>query len=137
MLIKKYKLKTRSTSQLLFSSGLCDTGLTPLSHDHVLGKLSPLAVAGDSTSDGQRTSKITRTSCGHEVTTTPVVKTHIVSCFTGFLEIRMTGRRLDKVKDWKVRVEGEAITFDVFMDLLETQRASKEEEQKQKQGYSQ
>ena len=48
------------------------------------------------------------------------------------LEIRAVRPKVGQRNNLKVRVEGEAITSDEFLDLLETQRAAKEEEKKQK-----
>ena len=65
-----------------------------------------------STTDEQRTTKVTCASCGHEVATTPVVKTHIVSYFAGILEVRKDGPKVGQRNNLKVTVQGEAITSD-------------------------
>ena len=58
----------------------------------------------------------------------------IVSYFSGMLDIRIDGPKIGKRNDLKVWVEGEVITFDEFVDLLEEQKASKEAEKKHKKG---
>ena len=64
---------------------------------------------------------------------TPVLKTRIVSYFSGMLDVRTDGPKIGKWNNLKVRVEGEVTTSDEFVDLLEEQKASKEAE-KQKKG---
>ena len=59
---------------------------------------------------------------------TPVLKTRIVSYFSGMLDVRTDGPKIGKRNNLKVRVEGEVITSDEFVDLLEEQKASKEVE---------
>ena len=65
---------------------------------------------------------------------TPVLKTRIVSYFSGILDVRTDRPKIRKRNNLKVRVEGEVITSDEFVDLLEEQKASKEAEKKQKKG---
>ena len=65
---------------------------------------------------------------------TPVLKTRIVSYFSGILDVRTDRPKIGKQNNLKVRVEGEVITSDEFVDLLEEQKASKEAEKKQKKG---
>ena len=65
---------------------------------------------------------------------TPVLKTHIVSYFSGMLDVRTDGPKNGKWNNLKVRVEGEVITSDEFVDLSEEQKASREAEKKQKKG---
>ena len=59
---------------------------------------------------------------------TPVLKTRIVSYFSGMLDVHTDGPKIGKQNNLKVRVEGEVITSDEFVDLLEEQKASKEAE---------
>ena len=63
---------------------------------------------------------------------TPALKTRIVSYFSGMLDVRTDGPKIRTRKNLKVRVEGEVITSDEFVDLLEEQKASKEAEKRQK-----
>ena len=63
---------------------------------------------------------------------TPVLKTRIVSYFAGMLDIRTDGLKIGKRNNLKVRVEGEVITSDEFVGLLEEQKASKDAEKKKK-----
>ena len=102
-------------------------------------KLAPSAVAvhhdpENEPDDRQATTNITCTSCGHQMATTPVLKTRIVSYFSGILDVRTDRPKIGKRNNLKVRVEGEVITSDEFVDLLEEQKASKEAEKKQKKG---
>ena len=62
-------------------------GLIPFSCEHVLQKLAPSAVTvhhntENEPDDRQATTKITCTSCGHQMVATPVLKTRIVSYFS-------------------------------------------------------
>ena len=113
-------------------------GLIPFLCEHVLQKLAPSAVTvhhntENEPDDRQATTKITCTSCGHQMVVTPVLKTRIVSYFSRMLDVRTDGPKIGKWNNLKVRVEGEVTTSDEFVDLLEEQKASKEAE-KQKKG---
>ena len=119
--------------------GFRGADLIPFSCEHVLQKLAQSAVAVHHNSENepdvrQATTKITCTSCGHQMAATPVLKTHIVSYFSGMLDVRTDGPKIGKRNNLKVQVEGEVITSDEFVDLLEEQKASKEAEKKQKKG---
>ena len=50
------------------------------------------------------------------------------------MDARTDGPKIGKRNNLKVRVEGEVITSDEFVDLLEEQKASREAEKKQKKG---
>ena len=118
--------------------GFRGAGLIPFSCEHVLQKLAPSAVTvhhntENEPDDRQATTKITCTSCGHQMAATPVLKTRIVSYFSGMLDVRTDGPKIRKWNNLKVGV-GEVITSDEFVDLLEEQKASKEAEKKQKKG---
>ena len=118
--------------------GFRGAGLIPFSCNHVLQKLAPSAVLAhhdpaNDPDDRQATTKITCTSCGHQMTATPLLKTRIVSYFSGILDVRTDGHKIGKRNNLKVRVEGEVITSDEFVTILEEQKASKEAE-KQKKG---
>ena len=65
---------------------------------------------------------------------TPVLKSRIVSYFSGMLDVRTDGPKIGKWNNLKVWGEGEVITSDEFVDLLEEQKVSKEAEKKQKKG---
>ena len=157
-ILKRYKLETKGqrVGKEVFSSliaklwdtyftpqqckgGFCGTGLIPFSCEHVLQKLAPSAVAvhhdpENEPDDRRTTTKITCTSCGHQMAATPVLKTRIVSYFSGILDVWTDRPKIGKRNNLKVRVEGEVITSDEFVDLLEEQKASKEAEKKQKKG---
>ena len=155
-ILKRYKLETKrqqvgkevfpsliaklwDTSFTQCKGGFRGAGLVPFSCEHVLQKLAPSAVAvhhdpENEPDDRQATTKITCTSCGHQMATTPVLKTRIVSYFSGILDVRTDRPKIGKRNNLKVRVEGEVITSNEFVDLLEEQKASKEAEKKQKNG---
>ena len=59
------------------------------------------------------------------------LQSRIVSYFSGILDVRTDRPKIGKRNNLKVRVEGEVITSDEFVDLLEEQKASKEAEKKQ------
>ena len=48
------------------------------------------------------------------------------------MDARTDGPKIGKRNNLKVRVEGEVITSDEFVDLLEEQKASREAKKKQK-----
>ena len=79
--------------------------------------------------------RIECTHCGQQIPVTPVLKTHIVSYFAGVLEIRENAPTIGQRNNLRIRVEGEAITSDEFMAILDEQRAAKEaaKEEKKKQ----
>ena len=154
-ILKKYNLESRGArvSKEVFPSliaklwdasfkpehckgGFRAAGLVPFSPAHVLAKLAPTASQENQDSsqedDRQDLRKITCSSCGHKMPATPVVKTRIISYFAGILEIRGDGPNIGERNNMKVRVEGEAITSDEFLELLEKQKASKEAEKKQR-----
>ena len=157
-ILKRYKLETKGqrVGKEVFPSliaklwdasftpqqckgGFRGAGLVPFSCEHVLQKLAPSAVTvhndpENEPDDRQATTKITCTSCGHQMAATPVLKTRIVSYFSGILNIRTDRPKIGKRNNLKVRVEGEVITSDEFVDLLEEQKASKDAEKKQKKG---
>ena len=64
---------------------------------------------------------------------TPVLKTRIVSYFSRILDVRTDGIKIGKRNNLKVRFEGEVITSDEFVALLDEQKASKEAEKKAKE----
>ena len=110
--------------------GFCGAGLVPFSCEHVLQKLTPSAVAvhhnpENEPDDRQATTKITCTSCGHQMAATPALKTRIASYFSQMLDVWTDGPKTGKRNNLKVRVEGEVITSDEFVDLLEKQRRSR------------
>ena len=157
-ILKRYKLETKGqqVGKEVFPSliaklwdtsfipqqckgGFRGAGLVPFSCEHVLQKLAPSAVAvhhdpENEPDDRQATTKITCTSCGHQMATTPVLKTCNVSYFSGILDVWTDTPKIGKRNNLKVRVEGEVITSNEFVDLLEEQKASKEAEKKQKKG---
>jgi hypothetical protein len=152
VILKRHKLETRGAnvnkeifphllSELWETSftpqhckgGFRGAGLVPFSPEHVLAKLSPSSEPSNSSNDergGRR--KVACSSCGHDVATTPIIKTHIVSYFAGILEVRKDRPKIGARNHLKVRVEGEAITSDEFLELLQEQRDKKESEKAKK-----
>jgi len=155
-ILKQYKLETRGqrVSKEVFPSlikklwdaafkpdhckgGFRRAGIIPFSREHVLEKLPPpvFADSADSANHSndnaevvKATTRLSCAKCGHVVPTTPIVKTHIVSFFAGILEVRREGPKRGERNNLKIRVEGEAITSDEFMDLLREEKAKKEAE---------
>ena len=123
--------------------GFCATGLTPFSPEHVLQKLRPKAAPeldrdnlGDNDKDThetctassqkQRTTTVRCTSCGNEmVPSTPTVKMCITSYFAGIMEVQKHKPKVGERNNLKIRLEGEVITSDEFLELLE-EKSSKE-----------
>ena len=106
--------------------GFCAVGLTPFSPEHVLQKLILMTtpeLEPNKQIDNphkQRTTKVTCTSCGNEmVPTTPTVKMCITLCFAGILETKKHKPKIGERNDLKIRLEGEVLTTDEFIELLE------------------
>lgn len=57
--------------------------------------------------------------------TTPTVKLCTKSYFAGILEVRKNKPKIGERNNLKVRIEGEVISSDEFMELLEEQKSSK------------
>ena len=47
------------------------------------------------------------------------------TCFAGILEVRKDKPKVREQNNLKVRIEGEVITFDEFMELLEEQNTTR------------
>ena len=76
--------------------GFRGAGLFPLSREHILAKLPPLAAfaetaSSESVQSRQQTKQDTCDSCGHEMPATPLIKTRRTSYFTGVLQIEKEG----------------------------------------------
>jgi len=160
-ILKQYKLETRGehASKEEFPSliaklwdtsflpkhcigGFRATGLTPFSPEHVLQKIMPLTapepdleLEQDKQTDKakQRTAKVTCTSCGNEmVPTTPTVKLCITSYFAGILEIQKHKPKVGERNNLKIRLEGEVLTTDEFLELIEEEKNAKDKGKKVK-----
>ena len=126
-------------AQLLatFNPGLCkagfrSTGFTPFSREHVLSKLPPIANPIESDSSLKRrehTKHLSCTNCGHKMQATPLVKTRLASHFSTLLEVHVHKERPKRGERNKarVRLEGEAITSDEFIEILAAQKREKEQ----------
>ena len=68
----------------------------------------------------QHTTNVTRTSCGNEmVPSTPKVNMCITLYFGGILEIKKHKSKIGERNNLKIRLEGEVLTTDEFIELLE------------------
>lgn len=119
--------------------GFRGAGLFPLSRQHILTKLPPsatLAEAEQASSESgqsrQQAKHVTCDSCGHEMPATPLIKTRLTSYFTGVLQIQKERPEKGKRNNMKIRLEGETVTSDEFLQILEEQQKEKEEKKKGK-----
>ena len=119
--------------------GFRGAGLFPLSRQHVLAKLPPSPAlveteqaSGESRDSRQQIRHVTCDSCGHEMPATPLIKTHLTSYFTGVLQIQRERPEKGKRNNMKIRLEGETVTSDEFLQILEEQQKEKEEKKKGK-----
>ena len=106
-------------------SGFRATGILPLSRDAVTGKLSPSDVfrSTEEQSPMQTLDHISCEACGHQMRASPHIRTNLRGYFRGVLEVKVrpTGTR----SHTRVRVEGEVITSDEFVQLLEKEKQGK------------
>jgi len=121
--------------------GFRGAGLFPLSRQHILAKLPPspaLVETEQASSESQpsrpRTKHVTCDSCGHEMPATPLIKTHLTSYFTSVLQLQKERPEKGKRNNMKIRLEGETVTSDEFLEILEEQQKEKEEKKKGKKG---
>ena len=63
---------------------------------------------------------------------TPIIKSKLVAHFSGLLEVDKTKPAPGQRNRFKVRLEGEAITSDSFMELMEADKAEKERKKAEK-----
>ena len=62
--------------------------------------------------------------------TTPTVKLCYKSYFSGILEARKGNPKIGERNNLKIRIEGEVITSDEFVELLEEQKTTKQSKKK-------
>ena len=124
--------------------GFRGAGLVPFSRKHVIEKIIPPgATVGSTNSDADREgcSMLKCTGCGQEMAATPIIKLKLIAHFSGRLEVEKTKPAPGQRNRLKVRLEGEAITSDSFMELMEADKAEKEckkaEKNKKKRGKKQ
>lgn len=85
----------------------------------MLTKLSTLQSGSNSkASSTDRQTKVACTHCGHELPSTPVVKTHLTKYFTGVMHITDEVPKKGSRNNLNIRVQGEVLTSDEFMELL-------------------
>ena len=96
-------------------------------------------VAPSSCTDGSRdqicigdSGKVKCTSCGHEMAATPIIRSGIISHFSEILEVRKSKPDVGKRNKLKVRLDGETLTSDRFVELMEADMAKKESEKEKK-----
>ena len=78
---------------------------------------------------------VTCDSCGHEMPAIPLIKTHLTSFFTGVLQIQRERPEKGKRNNMKIRLEGETVTSDEFLQILEEQQKEKEEKKGRKKSH--
>ena len=154
-ILKRYKLETRGerVSKEVFPSlvaqlwdasfkpdhckgGFRGAGLVPFSRRHVLQKVAP-----SSSTEGSRdricsgdSSKVKCTSCGHEMATTPIIRSGIISKFSEILEVRKSKPDVGKRNIFKVHLDGETLPSDSFVELLADMAKKESEKEKKKKG---
>ena len=95
------------------------TSSGPLASSGPVASSSPLA-------EEKRVSTVKCVSCGHETEiATPTVKLCMKSYFAGILEVRKDKAKVGERNNLKVKIEGEVITSDELMELLEKQKSEK------------
>ena len=123
--------------------GFRAAGRTPFSPEHVLQKLRPTTTPETdrdylrdndkdthetctASSQKQHTTTVECTSCGNEmVPSTPTVKMCITSYFAGIMQVQKHKPKVGERNNLKIRLEGEVITSDEFLELLEEKSKSK------------
>ena len=112
--------------------GFRGSGIFPLSREVVLKKVAPSMAfhhAGERESEEDEEPDIhhiTCKECGHQMRSSPLIRTHLKGYFKGILEFKEKPSR--RRNNFKIRIEGEAITSDEFVELLE----EKQQQQQQK-----
>ena len=105
-------------------SGFRASGIFPLSRDAVMSKLAPSEVFRCTGTESPKQSEhILCDACGHQMRASLFIRTNLRGYFRGVLEIKTQPPRMRS--HTRVRVEGEVITSDEFVQLLETQKQKK------------
>ena len=73
------------------------------------------------------------TNFGHDMATTPIIKSGIILQFSEILEVRKSKPDVGKRNKCNVHLDGETLTSDSFVELLEADMAKKEPENKKKE----
>ena len=127
------QLWERSITPTHCISGFRAYGLYPLSKDAVLHKLAPSEVFRSTEAAPQQYDELEHircTSCGHQMRASPYIRTNLRGYFRGILEVRKQPSH--SRSHTHVRVEGEVITSDEFLEYLQKEWEAK----KNKQGMS-
>ena len=105
-------------------SGFRASGIFPLSRDAVLSKLTQSEVfrCTETQSPQRRLEHISCDACGH-MRAIPYIRTHLKGYFRGVLEIKTQPARVRS--HTRVRIEGEVITSNEFIQLLQREKQGK------------
>ena len=102
-------------------SGFRASGIFPLHKEAVLGPSQVFAPSRTQRKD--EIESITCESCGHSISASPLIRNNIRRYFTGVLEVK-THPHCERSKT-RVRIEGEVITSDEFLEFLEKETERK------------
>ena len=135
-ILKKWKLesKAQNVSKEVFPSLLCQlweqsftpkqcqsgfqaSGIFPLSREAVLTKLRPSQPFEPRQGSQGDIRTVTCDNCGHSVSASPLIRTNLRTYFTGVLAIEKQPSRARS--NTRIRIEGEVITTDEFLQYLE------------------
>jgi hypothetical protein len=105
-------------------AGFRGVGIYPFSNEHVISKLPPEVPQGVISPRSTATT-ITCNHCGHHARVTPILKTKITTIFTNILNVNIQQSQLGKRNNTKIRTEGEVITADEFLEILEKRQEGK------------
>ena len=106
-------------------SGFRASRIYPLSREAVMMKLGP-SQAFAPTKEEVRS--ITCDSCRHSISVSPLIRTNLRGYFSGVLEVKKQPSRTRS--NTRVRVEGEGITSDEFLQNLETELENRAQRKK-------
>ena len=104
-------------------SGFRARGIYPLSREAVMMKLGPSQAFAPTQRSKDEVRSITCDSCGHSISASPLIRTNLRGYFSGVLEVKKQPSRTRS--NTRVRVEGEVITSDEFLQYLETELAQR------------
>ena len=86
-------------------------------------KLGPSLAFAPTQRSKEEVRSITCDSCGHSISASPLIRTNLRGYFSGVLEVKKQPSRTRS--NTRVRVEGEVITSDEFLQYLETELAQR------------
>jgi len=107
-------------------------GIFPLCRRVVLDNLAPSEAFTTATTSSQTApDHISCDACGHEMRASPFIRKNLRRYFRGVLEVKTCPTRT-RCKN-RVRIEGEVITSDEFLELLEKEKQDKQKKSAQKE----